>query len=1266
MYRRRLFAACMLGALAAYGCDDSSGSATTIETKVVGEGEACDGTAVVCGTSLDCRGSVCVKVAAIGGACDDKDIFCADGICRGGLCVKSAALGEACNDTDMFCADGICRSGLCVKSAALGEACNNADIFCAEGKCEQGVCTKIACDDDHPCGDDGDCVNGFCVDTSGIEEECGSTEDCGDPQKVCDGGECVDIHHIEPGGECSGRVSDICDGDTSCYKGTCLTQQEIDNYGKCQSDTQCTDPNYPNCLQSGNCGNKHEVGEQCDNDLNVCADGLTCNFICTKIMKENEDCDEYNGYVCGFGLGCYDGKCHGFSRDHSLGEECDPRYAYCNTQLACQDGHCTQLGSEGEDCNEEEYRKCKQGFQCWENKCRPVGNACQSLADCTDKDSFCCKDESCGAVGFCIPYDDHVTHDETCGSVLKPGIFEAQVQCRWQPPADAYPDSKMVEMHPLVGHFGNKAGLDTVIAFSSNKTRYSSHGSIDKAKHQTAIRFINPTDCSTLETIQIDLDCAWYNYPAAADVDGDGLLELFVISYDGFPVMFKWDAEQKKHKKMWTAKITTGDTPMLYDVNGDGTPELLVGTGVINVADGSTIFTGISSGRDDSYRTMAVGNLNGNSDGISHLVVRTNILAWNKNKNSWISVGTLDEEKNSSDKIIDRLNHAYADFGTPGATAADFDFEHLDGLPEIVTSGGGGMSLFALIWKENGNVTTQRVRTVHYSASSIPIPAELGGGNYTTATSIHGGPITIGDFDNDGLPEVGLASSGFFGVYDFRCPGYIEGECAAKDVLWERWSQDASSGRTGSSLFDFDGDGQAEAVYADECFTRVYDGKTGKILFSAKRSSSTSIEAPVIADVDGDGSAEILMGSDNNIACYDGTFQWQTDKYVPLKIHPSHLTQTNIDNGTYNKNYACKTQDSSQQKKCIDLPISNAVDPIHEGIWCVDDEDCPKGLAGSCNKDVHLCTCSVDDDCNTLRLGGPNSRIIKQYVCAPPIDPEVGMMVDKDGDGKRTMLKTIGTKPTDWKEGDYKVCRATRVETGLGVADMMIFKDRLDRWVSSRALWNQHSYNIINIRDDDDRNPSEIASNAHIDGQVPNSRAWLEAWYNDEKTAPRYNNYRMNKQGKYGAGTAPDITGRFDGDVCGTIPVLDDKGEQVMENGKPKERHVIAGKVCNRGTKPVDRTLKASFFYYDENVENHRGKRICTSQENRILGIGECDKVGCTIESDEEFKALTGKKILMVSNLDEDGLPSTVECNNDNNTDTITVESCSHEIEIVN
>ena len=111
---------------------------------------------------------------------------------------------------------------------------------------------------------------------------------------------------------------------------------------------------------------------------------------------------------------------------------------------------------------------------------------------------------------------------------------------------------------------------------------------------------------------------------------------------------------------------------------------------------------------------------------------------------------------------------------------------------------------------------------------------------------------------------------------------------------------------------------------------------------------------------------------------------------------------------------------------------------------------------------------------------------------------------------------------------------------------------------------------------------------------------------------------------------------------------------------------VISGKLCNRGTKPVSMNLPASFFFYDENAADHRGEKICTSYTNANVGVGECAQVGCEV-SEAQLKSFEGRKVIMVSNLDEHGFPSTIECNSENNIDTITIDKCEKEpIIIVN
>ncbi|HJT78200.1 MAG TPA: putative Ig domain-containing protein, partial [Gemmataceae bacterium] len=114
-----------------------------------------------------------------------------------------------------------------------------------------------------------------------------------------------------------------------------------------------------------------------------------------------------------------------------------------------------------------------------------------------------------------------------------------------------------------------------------------------------------------------------------------------------------------------------------------------------------------------------------------------------------------------------------------------------------------------------------------------------------------GGAPTIADYDSDGIPEIGIAGSSSYTV--LKRDG---------TVLWSSPTRDFSSGTTGSTAFDFDGDGQAEVVYRDEQFLRIYRGADGRVLFEMPMRSSTATEMPVVADVDHDGNAEIVVCSD--------------------------------------------------------------------------------------------------------------------------------------------------------------------------------------------------------------------------------------------------------------------------------------------------------------------------------------------------------------------------------------------------------------------
>ena len=184
----------------------------------------------------------------------------------------------------------------------------------------------------------------------------------------------------------------------------------------------------------------------------------------------------------------------------------------------------------------------------------------------------------------------------------------------------------------------------------------------------------------------------------------------------------------------------------------------------------------------------------------------------------------------------------------------------------------------------------------------------------------------------------------------------------------------------------------------------------------------------------------------------------------------------------------------------------------------------------------------------------------------------------------------------------------------------MVLRDRLDRWVSSRTLWNQHAYNITNINDD---------------GTIPKTDAWKQNFMQSG-----LNNYRQQVQGKTGAGVAPDITGRF---TSGTDACYYNKNGMVQLNAQ----------VCNRGTKSVGSKMPAVF--YKESIETEN--ILCVSYTADKVNVGDCMAVSCEFEA-KTAQELVGKKIIMRVNDDGKGGKTTIECNEGNNTDEIVIEGC--------
>jgi hypothetical protein len=300
---------------------------------------------------------------------------------------------------------------------------------------------------------------------------------------------------------------------------------------------------------------------------------------------------------------------------------------------------------------------------------------------------------------------------------------------------------------------------------------------------------------------------------ALGDVDVDGRMDVVAVTGEGFVVLVDGTG----------AVLRTSDQPIpgssdaifgwggglaIADMDGDGFPEIAFGATLFRTTGGAITRAwsgggGTAGVPSQSLSTFA--DVDGAPDGHLELVAGRTV---------YRADGTV---------LWDRpaLND-----GFPGI--ADLDGDH---LPEVVVVAAGSVIVL------DGATGATR-------AGPFALP---GTGS--------GGPPTIADFDGDGRPEIGVAQQNFYSVVELDAAG------TGLVEVWRTANHDLSSSVTGSTVFDFEGDGIAEVIYADECFLWVYDGPTGHVRYAALTTSFTGTEASVVADVDGDGHAEIVLVS---------------------------------------------------------------------------------------------------------------------------------------------------------------------------------------------------------------------------------------------------------------------------------------------------------------------------------------------------------------------------------------------------------------------
>lgn len=288
--------------------------------------------------------------------------------------------------------------------------------------------------------------------------------------------------------------------------------------------------------------------------------------------------------------------------------------------------------------------------------------------------------------------------DDDCHAPATRGAFQATAKwsrSRWT----AYPGSNHVMMSPVVVSLTDDNGDGAVNDADVPDIVVVTYQSTSDA---IVVRAVSGADGAELWDYADDqLDPL--GFVAAGDLDGDGVVELVVTSQSGVVVLendgqLAWDADAPR-------KPATSATPAISDMDGDGSPEIIIGRTILDANGGLR-------GEGD----LGMANIAGNA-GSSSLAV------------------DLDGDGHQEVVVGDAT---YSVYGTTlwsngeedgHVGVADFDG---DGQGDVVVVAQDGVRL----QDADGNVLWR---------TTLPTPGT--------------GPPVIADLDGDGLPEIGIAGA---------------------------------------------------------------------------------------------------------------------------------------------------------------------------------------------------------------------------------------------------------------------------------------------------------------------------------------------------------------------------------------------------------------------------------------------------------------------------------------------------------------------------
>lgn len=469
---------------------------------------------------------------------------------------------------------------------------------------------------------------------------------------------------------------------------------------------------------------------------------------------------------------------------------------------------------------------CDVGAECFEGACVPP---CSSGVRCGGDGSVCCTEGDVCLAGACATPGAGCTDSFDCpeGHFCEPTLAQCLPQptgplCELRPESIAFEPTvewhwegwseddrfRHVQSTPAIADVDGD-GLPEVVTVAYRNTT------------NNMLVMLNGEDGSENLMIPVSTyNVRWGTGAAVGNLDEDAELEIVFMTNDRTLVVIEHDGTEK-----WTADVSAGEKqgyPAIANLDDDPEAEVLIG-GKWFDNDGTLMQDKGWLGCNGEWCITAAADFN--DDGRLDIV--------------------------SGNRIYDADGSViWENAGAPDGFVAVADLTR-DGNPDVVTISSG-----------NARVLDGTDGAVVFGPVAIP-----GSGT--------GGAPTVADFDGDGRPEFAAAGRGYYAVYDLDCfgdPVPLEFCATGRDdgILWAIEVQDYSSSVTGSSVFDFEGDGKAEVVYNDECHLYVLAGENGAELLKLANSSRTAAEYPLIVDVDADGNSEFIVPANDDQIGRDG------------------------------------------------------------------------------------------------------------------------------------------------------------------------------------------------------------------------------------------------------------------------------------------------------------------------------------------------------------------------------------------------------------